>query len=199
VTLGCLLLAQHPLAGALGDAFSNGVDARFWGLVETLRLNDGIEKSVVASQRAFALALAPHCSLCMLDFILRCVNADPAQRPTCSELLRHAFVRPRRASSDGEELCPIVVKSGTFAQLPSPTISVLHDGLDASQSRSDIIAYLDHDAASPTAATAPPTPVGTFAFSPALISPSDEADAPGTVEFDAATVMCWLGASVARR
>jgi serine/threonine protein kinase len=107
VTLGCLLLAQHPLAGALGDAFSNGVDARFWGLVETLRLNDGIEKSVAAAQKAFRMALAPHCSPCMLDFLLRCVHADPSKRPTCEKLLDHAFVRQHLANASPDGLATI--------------------------------------------------------------------------------------------
>jgi serine/threonine protein kinase len=92
VTIAFLILGQHPLADSLGEAFYGAFEARFWGLCGAMRINDGLDVSVAATQLSFRMALAPHCSPCMLDFILRCVNADPTQRPTCSELLRHAFV-----------------------------------------------------------------------------------------------------------
>jgi serine/threonine protein kinase len=94
VTIAQMLLGEHPLAESLGDALNGAIEARFWGLCGAMRINDGIDVSVAATQLSFRMALAPHCSPCTLDFILRCVHADPSKRPTCSELLRHAFVRP---------------------------------------------------------------------------------------------------------
>jgi serine/threonine protein kinase len=97
VTLAQMLMGQHPLTDSLGEAMTGPFEVRFWGLCGAMRINDGIDVSVAATQLSFRIALAPHCSPCMLDFILRCVHADPSKRPTCAELLRHAFVRPSPA------------------------------------------------------------------------------------------------------
>jgi serine/threonine protein kinase len=94
VTVAQMLMGQHPLTDSLGEAMTGPVEVWFWGLCGAMRINDGLDVSVAATQLSFRIALAPHCSPCMLDFILRCVHADPSKRPTCSELLRHAFVRP---------------------------------------------------------------------------------------------------------
>jgi hypothetical protein len=56
-------------------------------------LNDGLAASVAATERSFRAALAPHCSPGMLALILRCVHADPRERPTCAELQQHGSLR----------------------------------------------------------------------------------------------------------
>jgi serine/threonine protein kinase len=92
VTIAQMLLGKHPLTASLGNAIASRAEERFWGLCGAMRINDGIDASAAATDASFRAALSPHCSPALLDFILRCVHADPARRPTCAELLEHQWL-----------------------------------------------------------------------------------------------------------
>jgi serine/threonine protein kinase len=92
VTIAQLLLGQHPLTDSLGDDCHGPYEARFWGLVGAMGVNDGLDASVAATESSFRAVLEGRCSPCMLEFVLRCVHADPCKRPTCAELLLHGFI-----------------------------------------------------------------------------------------------------------
>jgi serine/threonine protein kinase len=105
VTVAQLLLGRHPLAASLGSAMTGGSEERFWGLCGAMGLNDGLAASVAATERSFRAALAPHCSPGMLALILRCVHADPRERPTCAELQQHGSLRFANESCEEELAC----------------------------------------------------------------------------------------------
>lgn len=88
ITLAELALGTHPYSHLMEDCLKQGTEARFWVLVQHLGTS--------APALSLPADMDPH----FADFVMRCVEKDPHQRPTAAELLEHPFIRKTSAGSE---------------------------------------------------------------------------------------------------
>ena len=84
VTVAELVLGYHPFKEAMGDAYDEGHQARFWKLVQ-------LYDNHCAAIEDLARRL-PGLSDELKDFVAQCLQPDEAKRPRCAELLHHPWI-----------------------------------------------------------------------------------------------------------
>jgi serine/threonine protein kinase len=85
ITLAEVVLGHHPLKKVMGDSYNRGQEVVFWKLLELFGDECAPLHQAIREEAA-------HLSPAFVDFILQCVQAEEAHRPSCADMLAHPWI-----------------------------------------------------------------------------------------------------------